>query len=237
MSNEVRPFKHHRHGGMGGEGYSAKLGRYVLDARQDPTGVALMNEHGRVNVHMVPVDLVTEDCSTVAVIGFFLAEEVYDGDELRTDYGGPCYQGVRDLKGYGYGGSTGKGSTYKGPPYFTGPEQAKLPEVLLHTFDTDSETRKAFEEVLQYAGVWEYDDDLGHDEHDQTRRVGELPRRRAHPGLQWPSQGGSVLAVEHTSEAEQQRAEQQRASRAGRAARRSLLPPPLKTQQLLMWPA
>ena len=59
MSNEVRPFKHHRHGGMGGEGYSAKLGKYVLDARQDPTGVALMNEHGRVNVHMVPVDLVT----------------------------------------------------------------------------------------------------------------------------------------------------------------------------------
>jgi hypothetical protein len=36
MSNEVRPFKHDRHGGMGGEGYSAKLGKYVLDARQDP---------------------------------------------------------------------------------------------------------------------------------------------------------------------------------------------------------
>jgi hypothetical protein len=177
VSNELRRFKKHDES-LGREGFSAQLNKYVLDARHDPTGVALINESGRVNVFMVPVDLTTEDGDTVAVYGFFLARRVHNGDELRTDYG-PSYQVVRDLKGYG-GKSEEDSATEVTPPYFTAQEQAKLPDVLLASYDTDGETRTTFEHLLKYAGVWD------EEEPEQTRGVGELPPQRTHPGLEWP---------------------------------------------------
>ena len=177
VSNELRRFKKHDES-LGREGFSAQLNKYVLDARHDPTGVALINESGRVNVFMVPVDLTTEDGDTVAVYGFFLARRVHNGDELRTDYG-PSYQVVRDLKGYG-GKSEEDSATEVTPPYFTAQEQAKLPDVLLASYNTDGETRTTFEHLLKYAGVWD------EEEPEQTRGVGELPPQRTHPGLEWP---------------------------------------------------
>ena len=106
VGNQMRTVKQHKelHKGcrpqvVSGVGYAAELCGMMLDARVDPTGLALVNELGAVNVWMMKVDLETEDGATVSFYADFLATTLREHDELRTCYGGSCYEDVRMLKG------------------------------------------------------------------------------------------------------------------------------------------
>ena len=90
VGNQMRTVKQHKelHKGcrpqvVSGVGYAAELCGMMLDARVDPTGLALVNELGQVNVWMMKVDLETEDGATVSFYADFLATTLREHDELR----------------------------------------------------------------------------------------------------------------------------------------------------------
>ena len=175
VANELRTMVQHKALHMEEEqkmdevGYSAELSGCVLDARHNPTGVALINEpghvNGHVNVFMVHIDLATADNSTVTVCAYFLAEDVRDHDELRIDYG--CgYKLIRTFKGYG--SDAAPPDMVARPPFFTKAEHEALPDMLLSSYSPTE-----LDAILTFGGVWDEEREA------QVRGVGEH-RRVAH---------------------------------------------------------
>ena len=175
-------------------GYAARLCGMDIDAQHNPTGVALMNELGNVNTWMMVVDLETVGGGTVSFYANFLAKTVCEHDELRTFYGGRCYEGVRELKGYAQPSTSAGGAPH--PPRFTLAEEAALVDTVFQQYDVAT-----LEAILQYAGVWDWGCvPLKR----QVRTVGMVPRPKpgvqpgvGHPSPPGPDQTSAVCGRSH----------------------------------------
>ena len=176
---------------------------YVICAREDPTGVALINEGGRVNVFFHEIMLTLIDGTQMHAMFAFAAETIHAETELRAHYDldGEAYDKVRVAKGY-----VMPPRDERGPAVFTLAEIENLHGKVRAAFDDDS-----LATALAYGGVYDYA--VGVPDVNRPRAAGELPSGGAIDARPARSPAGAAAHIGATP-----------AARAERAARRN--PPP-----------
>ena len=121
---------------------------HVLCAASHPTGVALIDEGGRVNAFLRVVQLETADGITFHACFCFAAEDLYQETDIRTLYDDDreSYAKIRVARDY-----TPEPRDPRGPPDFSDSDIASLPDQVWAAF-----TAADLATALIYGGVSDY---------------------------------------------------------------------------------